>query len=107
MHSEYFEHDKQNALHRDGKHCEQFEIKAEISTIIRMYSSRMRTVRCSGNLGVRAVSAREWGACPEGVHLPPMNRMTDTQVYKHYLYATTVADGNYTLCGNYTFVFLN
>ena len=80
MHSEYFEPDKQNALQRDGKHYEQFEIKAEISTIIRMHSSRMCAVRCSGHLGVRGVSAREGGVSPGGVHLPPMNRMTDTQV---------------------------
>ena len=38
MHLEYFEHDKQKALHRDIKYSEQFKIKAELTTIIILYS---------------------------------------------------------------------
>ena len=57
----------------------------------RMHSSRMPTVRCSGHL---------WGVCP-GVCLPwgctppppPVDRILDTRLWKHYLPATTVADG--------------
>ena len=32
------------------------------------------------------------GVCPEGLH-PPMDRILDTRLWKHYLSATTVADG--------------
>ena len=58
----------------------------------------MRTVRCSGRLGegggvclgVLGVSARG-GACPGRCH--PVDRILDTRLRKHYLSATTVADG--------------
>ena len=85
-----------------------------------MHSSMIRTVRFSGRL--QGVSARgvwclpggcgvcpgvwcppRWGVCPGrrcgvclgGVlHLRPMDRILDTRLWKHYLSATTVADGN-------------
>ena len=37
MHLGYFECAKQKALHRDDKYSEQFNMKAEISTLIILY----------------------------------------------------------------------
>ena len=59
----------------------------------RMHSSRLRTVRCSGRrgglpqymLGYTGVSA----PMHAGIHTP-LNRMTDRQVLKHYLSATSL-----------------
>ena len=56
----------------------------------------MRTVRCSGHGG--GVSAHP-GCLPRegvsrGVHRPPVDRILDARLWKHYLSATTVADGN-------------
>ena len=61
----------------------------------RMPSSRMRTIHCSGRRG--GLSA-QGGVCPEEVsdqwgcmlgHLsPPMNRILDTHLWKHYLSST-------------------
>ena len=79
--------------------------------LTRMHSSRMRTVHCSGRLGggrclpggclpggaclgdvCWGVSAQV-GCLPGGVHLPSVDRILDTCLWKHYLSATTVADG--------------
>ena len=63
----------------------------------------MRTMRCSGRRGGvsqhalgRGVSA--WGVSAPvhaGIHTPPpsVDRILDTRLWKHYLSATTVADG--------------
>ena len=77
----------------------------------RMHSSRMRTTRFSGHLG----GGGGWGAvCPRGECLPsgggvytpcplhagihkpppPVDRIINTRLWKHYLPATTVAGGN-------------
>ena len=56
-------------------------------TSTRKHSSTMRTVRCSGHHGGR-VSA----PVHAGIH-PPVNRILDTHLWKHYLPANTVADG--------------
>ena len=53
-----------------------------------MHSSRMRTVLCSGRLG-------EGGVCQGVVHLPP-DKILDTRLWKHYLSATLLVDGNKT-----------
>ena len=61
-----------------------YEVK---SLLTRMHSSRMRTVRCSGRL---------IGGCLPGgggVHLPSVDRILDTHLWKHYLSATSYADG--------------
>ena len=80
-----------------------------------MHPSRMRTVRCSGRLfchtcppchACSPFHARHPLPCmphlphmPPAMHAPynacpPVNRMTDRQVWKHCLSATTAADGN-------------
>ena len=57
---------------------------------IRMHSSKMRTVRCSGRL---------MGGCLDGECLPrgctplPVDRILDTRLSKHYLSETSLADG--------------
>ena len=83
----------------------------------RMHSSRMRTVRCSGRQGCVCIPACtvQGGVCPGcvsdkggvlggvshhalgqgGVTPPPVDRILDTRLWKHYLSATIVADGNY------------
>ena len=69
----------------------------------RMHSSRLRTVRCSGRrgglpqymLGYTGVSA----PMHAGIRTP-LNRMTDRQVLKHYLSATSFADGKNSIMGN-------
>ena len=35
------------------------------------------------------------GVCPGGYTPPPVERILDTRLWKHYLSATTVADGNH------------
>ena len=88
-----------------------------------MHSSRMRTVRWSGRLpGVAVFLAREgvsarggclpcvwggvrpggsargrvsaWPVAEGGVHLPPVDRILHTCLWKHYLSPTSFADGN-------------
>ena len=56
-----------------------------------MHSSRMRTVRFSGCLGEGSAGG---GVCLGGVCLGVVYRIVDTRLWKHYLSATTVADGN-------------
>ena len=95
-----------------------------------MHSSRLRTVRSSGHRGhgvypsmhLVGVSAQEGEGClPRGgcqcpgrgwclpnaccdIH-PPVNRMTDRQVWKLYLSATSFADGNNEISCIYTCLF--
>ena len=53
----------------------------------------MRAVRCSGYLGVGGVYPG--GCLPRGCTPPcPVDRIIDTPLSKHYLSATTLADGN-------------
>ena len=87
-----------------------------ISCKTRMHYSRMRTVCCSGHLGVEGMgclpggcllgsvcpgsvcpAAKGQGICPAawGCTPLPVDRLLDTRLWKHYLSATTVADGNY------------
>ena len=67
-------------------------IPIETNSITRMHSSRMRTVRCSGRfVGGRGGLPR--GVCPRG-WCSTVDRILDTCLWKHYLSATTVADGN-------------
>ena len=57
-----------------------------------MHSSRMRTVRCSGRL---LLGAGGGGGClPRGVYIttPPVDRILDTRLLKHYLSITTYSD---------------
>ena len=57
----------------------------------------MRTIRCSSHLSVQVVSAwgvsASGGVCP-GACTPPLDRILDTRLWKHYLSATSFADGN-------------
>ena len=64
----------------------------------------MRTVHCSSHLPGGGVSA-QGGVCPGvstqgglpgggGVHLPPVDRILDTRLWKHCLSTTSFADGN-------------
>ena len=71
--------------------------------VTRMPSSRMRTVCCSGCLveggvclGVSAWGGicLEGGVSPGGCTPPPVDRILDTCLWKHYLSATSFADGN-------------
>ena len=68
-------------------------------------SSSMRTVRCSGRLGCICLGvSAHGGVCPGGgggvrvpggcTPSPSVDRILDTRLWKHYLYATTVAGGN-------------
>ena len=75
----------------------------------------MRTVRCSSRQpwGVSAqegvclgMGVSAWGGClprdgecllPTGCTPPPMDRILDTRLCKHYLSATSFADGKYQL----------
>ena len=74
---------------------------------IRMHSSRMRTVLCSGRLGgvcqgegvsdqggvcIGGQSAQE-GCLPRRVYTTPRGQ-NDRHLWKHYIFATTVADSN-------------
>ena len=57
-------------------------------------TSRMCTVSSWGmGVSVHGVSTYG-GVCLRGVHYRPPDRILDTRLWKHYLSATTVADGN-------------
>ena len=105
--SDYFVKKKQKT---NKKQRNKYMSTAEVSKNV--YSSRKHTVCCSGHLvgggvcpGVSTqgeVSAY-WGCLPRGClprgcsPPPPRGPWTDRQVKKHYLTATTVAEGNYRL----------
>ena len=94
-----------------------WQYRETISTT-RMHSSRMRTVCYSGHLSYHArtrplphmplamhappamhapTTHAPCHACPPATHVPPLDRILDTRLWKHYLSATTVADGNHSL----------
>ena len=82
----------------DWKYCSSRQIICQT----RMHPSRMRTIRCSGRLGVSALGGVWPGVgCLSREYLPrgvsawgcsPVDKILDTR--SHYLSATTVADGN-------------
>ena len=55
----------------------------------------MRTVRSSSRLLEGGLPRGVWIPACTGADTPPVNRMTDRQVCKHYLSATSFADGYY------------
>ena len=62
----------------------------------------MRTVRCSGRRGRGCLprgSVRPGGCTPPWTQRqtppPTVNRILDTRLWKHYLFTTTLVDGNY------------
>ena len=56
----------------------------------------MRTVHCSSHLPwgeVFAPRGEVFARGAGGVHLPPVDRILDTHLWKHYLSTTSFADG--------------
>ena len=63
----------------------------------RMHSSPLQWPSCGGEVCLRRwVSA--WGVCAH----PPVDRILDTGLWKHYISLTTVADGNKTTNTNWS-----
>ena len=58
----------------------------------RMHSSRMRTVRCNGRRGCLPRGCLPRGGLPQCMlwYNPPVDRILDTRLWKHYLSAATL-----------------
>ena len=117
----YLSHDACNYLPPVNRHtCENLTFPqlcllqsqwnmVELLHSTRMHSSRMCNVRCSvrmregvcpgGGVCHNPPPAQCWNTPPRPVHAgiypPPVDKILDTRLWKHYLSATTVTDGNY------------